>query len=254
MSTLPGESPWLRNFRPAPDAPVRLVCLPHAGGSATFYVPVAQALSPGADVLAVQYPGRQDRRREPLIPDVGLLADRIAEALAPYNDRPLALFGHSMGALIGFEVARRLEAAGTVPAHLFVSGRMAPPVSTADRWHLAADKDLVNEVKSLGGTDTSFLDDPELLGMVLPAIRSDYQAVETYAHEPGPALNCQVTAFTGDNDPKADVDRVLLWGQHTTKSFTARVFPGGHFYLIQHIDALLRTMSTQLSLSPATAP
>ncbi|MFS8201388.1 thioesterase II family protein [Streptomyces sp. CWNU-52B] len=254
MKTLPDGSSWLRNFSPAADAPVRLVCLPHAGGSATFYVPVARALSPAADVLAVQYPGRQDRRREPLVPDIKLLADRIAETLAPYDDRPLALFGHSMGALIGFEVARRLEAAGTRPAHLFVSGRMAPTVTTEDRWHLASDRDLVGEVTSLGGTDGTLLDDHELLEMILPSVRSDYQAVETYEYEPGPSLHCPVTAFTGDSDPKADVDRVLLWEQHTTGSFTAKVFPGGHFYLLQHTDSILRVMSDQLSLSPATAP
>ncbi|MBT3152352.1 thioesterase [Streptomyces sp. CHD11] len=253
MNTLPGESPWLRNFRPAADAPVRLVCLPHAGGSATFYVPVARALSPGADVVAVQYPGRQDRRREPLVPDIGLLADRIAETLAPYDDKPLALFGHSMGALIGFEVARRLEAAGTQPVHLFVSGRMAPSVTTKDRWHLATDRELVTEVTSLGGTDGALLDDPELLEMILPSVRSDYQAVETYAYEPGPALRCPVTAFTGDSDPKADVDRVMLWEEHTTGGFTATVFSGGHFYLLQHTDAVLREVSARLSLSPAAA-
>lgn len=125
MTPNPGDSPWFRNYGPAPDACVRLVCLPHAGGSASFYFPLARALSPKIEVLAVQYPGRQDRHAEPCVQNIEDMADRIAEALGPWTDRPYALFGHSMGAMVGFEVARRMEASGKGPLELFVSGRQA---------------------------------------------------------------------------------------------------------------------------------
>ncbi|OIJ68199.1 thioesterase II family protein [Streptomyces mangrovisoli] len=245
--TANGQADWFRNFAPAPQAPVRLVCLPHAGGSAGYYVPVARALAPRVEVLAVQYPGRQDRRHEAPFTDVRLLADAVAERLAPYADRPLALFGHSMGATVGYEVALRLEAAGRGPAHLFVSGRRAPSVVVEERWHLATDAGLVREVKSLAGTDTAFLDDPELLEMVLPVIRADYRAVETYRADPAaPRLACPVTALTGDHDPKAAVEHVLRWERHTTGGFTAQVFSGGHFYLNDHAADVLRTVAARL--------
>lgn len=124
-----GDPEWFRLFSSAPDAAVRLLCLPHAGGSASFYFPVAQALSPSVEVLAVQYPGRQDRRMEPLIDDIHTLADRITEELSAYRDKPLALFGHSMGAVLGFEVAQRLEERGTGPSSC--SSRAAGPPRSA---------------------------------------------------------------------------------------------------------------------------
>lgn len=113
---------WIRRYHPAPEAAERLVCFPHAGGSASFYLPVSTALSPAVDVLGVQYPGRQDRRHEPGVTSVADLADSITRALADWGDRPLTFFGHSMGAVVAFEVARRMEGAGGGPVRLFASG------------------------------------------------------------------------------------------------------------------------------------
>ncbi|MFE5829111.1 thioesterase II family protein [Streptomyces sp. NPDC056508] len=250
MSESPGAGSWFRRFRPAPQAPVRLVCLPHGGGSAGFFLPVAHALAPAVDVLAVQYPGRQDRRGEEPVADLQELADRITEALAPYRDRPLAFFGHSMGATLGFEVARRLEAAGEVPAVLFASGRPAPSIPFEGGLGAAGDERLLAELDALGGTDAALLRDPELLAMVLPALRADYRAVETYAYRPGPALTCPVVALTGDRDPVADVEGVLAWEEHTTGPFTAEVFPGGHFFLTDRAEEVLATVVAHLGPAP----
>ncbi|MFJ9646085.1 thioesterase II family protein [Streptomyces sp. NPDC004244] len=247
------DTEWFRNFSPAPGAPVRLLCLPHAGGSASFYFPLARALAPTVEVLAVQYPGRQDRRQEPLVADIATLADRITEALSAYGDKPLALFGHSMGAVTGFEVARRLEARGAGPVELFVSGRRAPSTSRSEHhWHLATDAELVAEIKSHGAAGSELLDDPEIRAMLLPTIRSDYRAVETHVSPPGARVGCPITAFTGDADPKVTVEEARAWERHTTGGFRAQVFPGGHFYLSDHQDAVLRTVSARLS-APAGA-
>ncbi|WP_330301266.1 thioesterase II family protein [Streptomyces sp. NBC_00503] len=248
-----GDPEWFRVFSPAPDASVRLICLPHAGGSASFYFPVAKALSPAVEVLAVQYPGRQDRRLEPLVEDIHTLADRITGALSAYRDKPLALFGHSMGAIIGFEIAQRLEEQGDGPVELFASGRRAPSTSRGERWHAVGDAELVAEIKSHRAAGSELLDDPEMRALLLPTIRADYKAVETYVHRPGATVHCPVTAFTGDRDPKVTVEEALAWRRHTTGAFHSEVFTGGHFYLSDHQDAVLRTVSARLAAGAATA-
>ncbi|MFG2910416.1 thioesterase II family protein [Kitasatospora sp. NPDC048286] len=243
MNNPPVDDLWIRRFHPRPDAGARLVCLPHAGGSASFFLPVSQAMPPSVDVLCVQYPGRQDRRAEPFLDNIPDLADRVFAALLPWTDRPLAFFGHSMGATLAFEVARRLERQkGLVAAGLFVSGRRAPSTHRHETVHLR-DDGLIEEMRSLNGTDAQLLGDEEILRMILPATRADYKAAETYAYEPGEALRCPLVALTGDNDPKATVDEVAAWADHTEGPFDLRVFPGGHFYLAAHQAAIVRTMT-----------
>src|SRR5690242_16412325 len=131
------DETWFRRYQAAPGAPVRLLCFPHAGGAATWYFPVARALAPHVDVIAVQYPGRQDRRLEPLVTDLTELAARIVAAL-PDDDRPLGLLGHSMGATVAYEVARRTE-----PAALFVSGRRPPDRIRNEGVHLLPEDEFI---------------------------------------------------------------------------------------------------------------
>lgn len=242
-----GTGQWIRRFHPAPQAAAQLVCLGHAGGSASYFFPVSKALSPAVDVLAVQYPGRQERRREAPFEDAELLADAVAGQLAAVTDRPLALFGHSLGATVAFEVARRLETAGTTPLTLFVSGRTAPSRHRTQWVHLGDDEQLLAEIVRMEGTDPAMLQDPELVRMILPAFRSDYKAAETYRYRPGAPLRCPVVALTGDADPQVTEAEAEAWREHTTGPFDLRVFPGGHFYLNQHagdVVALIRqTMS-----------
>ncbi|MFF5315468.1 thioesterase II family protein [Streptomyces massasporeus] len=257
MTTSPAPGPWLRNFRPAPGAPVRLVCLPHAGGSAGFFYPVARELAPRVEVLAVQYPGRQDRLREPAVPDIGTLAERIAGELGPWTDRPYALFGHSMGAIVAFETARRLQEAGRAPVGLFVSGRRAPALDHAGDRQPVTDAEVLAEVRELNGTGDVLLDDEATLKLILPALRSDYQAVRDYRYRTGPALACPVTAFTGDRDPKAELGQVRAWRQHTRSAFEVNVLPGGHFFLVDRaaeVWGLVKDRLTALSGAPVPAP
>ncbi|GGV10431.1 thioesterase [Streptomyces spectabilis] len=245
MTATDGSDLWLRRFHPAPAAPVRLVCFPHAGGSASFYHPVSAALASDSDVVALQYPGRQDRRNEPNVDDIGVLADRIAPVVAPLFDRPVVFFGHSMGAIIAFEVTRRLERKGHTPAMLFASGRRAPSTRRVETVHQRDDDGLLADVKALSGTDAKVLGDEELLRMVLPAIRSDYRAIETY----GPVdatVDCPVTALVGDDDPKSTVLEADAWRAHTTAAFHLREFRGGHFYLSSRAAEVIEVMREAL--------
>ncbi|HEX7306757.1 thioesterase II family protein [Lentzea sp.] len=220
---------WLRGFSPRPDSAVQIVCLPHAGGSASFYLPFAEELSPVADVLAVQYPGRQDRRHEPCIDDLVTLADRAAEALAPRLDRPTILFGHSMGATLAFEVARR-----TPVAHLFASGRRAPSCWRDERVHQSDDRGLIAEMQVLNGTSSALFQNEKILRMVLPAVRADYRAAETYRYAEGPGITAPISVAVGDEDPLVTLDEARAWHRHTTGTTELHVLPGGHFFLEDH--------------------
>jgi surfactin synthase thioesterase subunit len=238
---------WIRRFHTGPDRATTLVCFPHAGGSASYFAGLSGVLATGHQVLAVQYPGRQDRRHHPLLDTIDELADESYAALEPLLDQPVAFFGHSMGAVIAFEVATRMKQRhDPAPAALFVSGRRAPSRHREEEGvHLRDDAGLVTELKSLSGTDPRLLD-PDVVGMILPAMRSDYTAVETYRYRPGPKLDCPIAALIGDADPKADLDEVKAWQDHTSGPFQMHTFVGGHFYLADHRDAVASVIVEQL--------
>lgn len=245
---------WVRRFHPADDAPSQLLCLPHAGGSASYFFAVSRALSPEIDVLAVQYPGRHDRHTEPCVDSISELADRLVAALSPMTGRPVTIFGHSLGATLGFEVARRLERDGVEPTALFASGRRAPHRHRVERTHLRDDAALIADMRSLAGTESALLEDDEVLRMLLPAVRGDYRAAETYAYEPGPRLNCPIYSLVGESDPKVTLDEAAAWGEHTNAPFELDVFPGGHFYLNDRVpDILDRIRKHVRSVQPAEA-
>lgn len=233
---------WCRRYRPTGHATARLVCLPHAGGSAPFYRPVAMALDPAVDVVAIQYPGRQERRSEPPIDDMATLADRVYDLLRRQSDIPLTLFGHSMGAVLGFEVARRLEAGGQAPARLFASGRRAPSTRREESVHRRDDAGIIAEIRKMNGTASSLLGDDEMMRAALPALRADYRATETYLCPPGAMVSCAITALTGDDDPKTTVEEARAWAAHTSGPFAIEVFPGGHFFLTAHADAIIKIL------------
>ncbi|WP_406299258.1 alpha/beta fold hydrolase [Embleya sp. NBC_00888] len=237
---------WIRRFHPAAKPLPRLVALPHAGGSASFWFPLSAALEGRAEVLGVQYPGRQDRRAEPLIDDIDTLADRITAALDPWLDErsPLILFGHSMGAILGYEVARRLR---VPPAALIASGRRAPDRGRDERLHLLDDAGLAAELRSMSGTDASILADEEVLRMVLPALRADYRAIETYKCASANPLECPITVLIGDSDPKVTLDEAMSWREHTIGTFALHTFAGGHFYLTDHQAAVTARIAAAIS-------
>jgi pyochelin biosynthetic protein PchC len=243
-----GSSAWVRRFHPAPQAGTRLICFPHAGGSASYYFPVSRALSPTVDVLAIQYPGRQDRRTERCVEDIRELADLVVAELAEWTDRPIMLFGHSLGATLAFEVALRLQDRGVTPLGLFASGRRAPSCHRAESVHLSDDDHLVDTLKRMSGTDSRTLGDEEMLRLILPAVRSDYKAAETYRYQPSPRLRCPVVALIGDDDPEVTVDEARAWREHTSAEFAMKVFSGGHFYLNEHAAGVMSEITGHITL------
>ncbi|MBL7492297.1 thioesterase [Frankia sp. AgB1.9] len=233
------QNDWIRRFHVSEGAHVRLVCLPHAGGSAAQFFWLSKALAPHIEALAVQYPGRQDRRHEPFLSSIEELADAIFVELADWRDRPLALFGHSMGAVLAFEVARRLQdQLGQPPFRIFVSGRRAPSLKPGERFHAADDESLIAQITRLNGTDPRVLADDEMLRLSLPVIRNDYRVVEMYRCGPDVALTSPISVLIGDSDPHSTVEEARAWDRHTRGECTATVFPGGHFFLDNHRAAV----------------
>ncbi|HEV2779518.1 MAG TPA: alpha/beta fold hydrolase [Actinophytocola sp.] len=253
MTTTPRAARWLPFGTPNPAAP-RLFCFPHAGASAAAFGGWQRLAGDGIAVCPVQPPGRAERYREPAYRDVGAFVDDLLGDLGPQFTGRYALFGHSMGALVAFELALRLRADGAVPpAHLFVSGRPAPhlPETRTQLRDLPVDR-LVHELRRIGGTPDMVLGDPELLEAFLPLLRADFSVNETYRYRPTGPLPFPLTAFGGERDPRADEPEVRAWAAHTGARFGCRIFPGGHFFTETHAAELVGIMRAEL-LSPGSA-
>jgi pyochelin biosynthesis protein PchC len=240
---------WIRRLAPASDSHLRLVCFPFAGGAAGYFHWLAPLLGPDVEVLGVQYPGRQGRRHEPVIEDIQLLADQIYDALTPWQSQPLAFLGHSMGAVVAFEVARRSAWRGwRLPLTLIVSGRRAPSRRRVERLDTTDDDALIAELRSVGGTDPAVLADEELLQIVLPAVRGDFRAIYAYrGPTTGAVLDIPITAIIGDRDPQVTTEEANAWREYTNKEFSLHVLPGGHFFLQDNATEIARYLKHALA-------
>ncbi|MEO6089928.1 MAG: alpha/beta fold hydrolase, partial [Umezawaea sp.] len=213
-------------------AAVRMFCFAHAGGGSRFYRPWQGGLGRDVEVCPIVLPGRESRVGEQPRTRIDSLIDPLCEAISAAADRPFALFGHSMGALLAYEAARRLSAERHPLLRLFVSGRRAPHLPARhDPLHRLAQAKFLTEVTRLNGTPPEVLAEPELLKLFEPLLRADFELNETYRPLPGPPLDCRVSAFVGHADPEADLEEIAAWRETTSGEFTLRVFHGDHFYL-----------------------
>ncbi|WP_240136162.1 thioesterase II family protein [Streptomyces sp. MUM 178J] len=246
---------WIRCFHPKPGARHTLVCFPHAGGSASYYFGLSAALAPDVEMLVVQYPGRENRLFEEPASSLAQLADHTAGAL---RSRPLSqpvLFGHSMGAIAAFEVARRLEQpfSPAAPAALIASACAAPShhANRADRLSGIEDEqdtEVLARVMGLGGTAEGVAEHEELVRLFIPALRADLRALRDYRSAPDAAVSCPVTVCTADGDPDVRAAEAGEWSRHTTAGAELHLFEGDHFYLgarpQRFMDLLHRTVRT----------
>jgi surfactin synthase thioesterase subunit len=225
----------------------RLYIFPHAGGSAQYYVPFAKAFSNDVKCIAVQYPGRRGTHDLGSFTSIPDLADRVCQMLPPRDQSAghVAFFGHSMGALLAFEVARRFEAAGNPIAALFVSASAAPG-RIGYEYIPESDRGLLNAVTEMTGANPEFMENEEFAAKILPTLRG-LKAISNYECPPDATVSCPIFAFLGDDDEVATYEKVVPWSERTTSEFIARVFTGHHFYLNDHWPALVNDVEDKIS-------
>ncbi|MCS7475566.1 thioesterase II family protein [Umezawaea endophytica] len=235
---------------PHPTAPaVRLFCLPYVGGAASVYQPWRGALGDDVEVCPVEPPGHQTRLREPAFARLDALVDALASGITDELDVPYALFGHSLGALVAFELARELRRRGAdEPWALFVSGGPAPRLAREHPpVHDGTDAQVVERLRILGGLPEEVLEEPGLLRHFLPTIRADFAVFETYEYRSGSPLTCPVIAFSGAEDTDVPHTRVEPWSAESTGRFEHHVLPGSHFFVHTARTALLNLVRGELA-------
>ncbi|MEV6610668.1 alpha/beta fold hydrolase [Kutzneria sp. NPDC051319] len=240
---------WIRTLLRRPEASVNLVCMPHAGGSASFYRGWGEGLPAQIETHVAQYPGREDRIAEPTLRVMADLADAIAPALEPLFSRPVVLFGHSLGASLAYEVALRCERADLQPQLLVVSGSPPPHRRPRKTFHLVDDDALVAELRREAATSPVVLDSPELLEVLLPMVRADYELIETYHPTSPPPVRTPFAVFHGDADPEVTTLQADGWRElsDTHNLQHHQVFTGGHFYLRDHQSEVLAALASLIS-------
>lgn len=239
---------WLACPKPNSQASLRLFCFPYSGASASTFYTWANSLPTAIEVCPVELPGRGTRLTEPLHNRLARLVETAAQGLLPALDKPFALFGHSMGALVSFELARYLRRYGVEPVHLFVSGHGAPQLPDEEPpIHALPEAEFVARVRGLNGTPDEVWQHPELRDLLIPILRADFAMCETYQFQPDEPLRHPISALAGLGDPYVSRGHMEGWRAHTAGAFSLRMFPGDHFYLHTDRYLLLQTIARDLS-------
>ncbi len=235
-------------MRPNPSARLRLFCFPYAGNGATIFRAWPRSLPDFVEVCPVQFPGRENRLQEPPFTRLTMLAQAAAHGLAPHLDKPFAFFGHSMGALVAFEVARCLRRTERPrPVRLFVSGAVSPSLRlSSPRFYDLPEAELLDELRRLEGTPPEVLAHPELMRLALPIIRADFEVCQTYEYPVEPPLDCPITAFGGLEDAETPREHVAAWQRETNSACETLMLPGGHFFIHTAAERLLRIIAQEL--------
>ena len=247
--TVAAADRWIKVFEPRPHAPLRLFCFPYAGGGASVYRLWPRGLPADLEVVGVQPPGRESRWRETALRDADAMADEALHAIEARLDRPFAFFGHSMGAIVAYEVAHRLDAAGgPAPRHLIVSGRPAPSVPEVHPpIHDLPREEFIEQIRRYSGTPEEVLQNDELMSLLEPLLRADFAVSESYEHDPGRAkLDVPLTAIGGTDDPDVPVDALEPWSEETSGPFRKHVIEGGHFFVNEQRDETLAIVARTL--------
>src|SRR3989475_2452062 len=249
MTTPQPMNMWLNRPRASSAARFRLFCFPYAGGGASLYRSWAEPLASVAEIWSVQLPGRENRLGEPLYRSLPALIGALTDALKDELTAPYAFFGHSLGGLIAFELARSLRREGReLPLQLFVSGHLAPQVPQRHPpIHGLPYAQFVQELRRYRGTPEAVLANQELLELLVPVLRADFQLFETYVYQPDEPLDCPISAFGGLSDVEVSQEDLAAWRRQTTGLFTFTLLPGNHFFIQSAQAQLLSALGLDLS-------
>ena len=242
---------WFPYHTATTDTRLRLFCFPFAGGTATLFRHWSAQLPTWVEVVAVQLPGRDGRRQEPLYTSVAALVSDLSKQLIPILDQPFAFFGHSLGAIISFELARELRRQNkSIPSWLCLSARCAPQ-SKDDKISLSSldsHEFTQHMLHRYQGIPEEILREPELMNLFIPILRADITMVETYEYKNEVPLECPVTVIGGTDDLSVTMTQLNDWRQHTSVRFSLRQIPGDHFFIRSNPHALLRIIAEELTL------
>jgi medium-chain acyl-[acyl-carrier-protein] hydrolase len=235
------SSKWFVRPQMKPEATTRLFFFPYAGGGPTVFTKWYADLPSHIEGIVVHYPGRGSRFNEPAINDMPRMVTELSQAIQPLLDHPFAFFGHSMGGLIAFELARKLRANHLpLPNYLFVSACGAPHLTGANpKNHQLPDDEFMNELDQLNGIPAE-LKNPEAMKLLLPIVRADFQLVETYQFHPDEPFNFPISAFGALDDPRVNRERIDAWAIHTQAKFESHFFSGGHFFINETKEDILK--------------
>ncbi len=247
--TSSASNPWIYITKPNLQARLRLFCFHYAGGGVSVFRSWQSKLPAEIELCLVQLPGRESRIMDPLFTRLPPLIYALTTSIRPYLNKPFAFFGHSMGALVSFELTRQLRTQQLqLPLHLFASAHRAPQFANPDPpIHNLAEKEFIKEITKLNGTPQRVLENEELMQMMLPIIRADFAVCETYLYRQEPPLACAISAFGGLADPNVSQDQLEAWQIQTSKAFKLTMFEGDHFYLHDQRDGLLRLILEDLA-------
>ncbi|HEU5378345.1 MAG TPA: alpha/beta fold hydrolase [Ktedonobacteraceae bacterium] len=248
MTTRLPYGSWIICSNPGTHALIRLFCFPYAGGTASMFYDWVANLPAGVEVCIIQLPGRENRFMEPPFDRLIPLVEALADNIQPYLDLPCVFFGHSMGGLICFELARYLWRNYKIKvAHLFVSGQSAPQLPDPyPAVHQLTDAELLEELRNFKGTPEMVLQNTELMELLLPTLRADFAISETYHYTFGEPLETSISVFGGLQDEKLTQENLSAWCSQTRGSFKLQMFPGDHFFLHDARESLLQTISSEL--------
>ncbi|MCB0207836.1 MAG: thioesterase [Anaerolineae bacterium] len=249
MKPAPDLRKWIYRPRPNPQARLRLICIPYAGGGASIFRTWPAHLPNDVDVWAVRLPGRENRLTETPHSRIAPLIEDLTAMLRPHLTVPYALFGHSLGALISFELACRVRQEHLPsPVHLLVAGRQAPQIPDPDPpIHHLPEAEFIEQVKHYNGIPEAIFQEPELLQLMVPLLRADFAVNEMYRYTPRAPLDCPISAFGGEKDATVPVDDLRAWQVQTTHRFKARLYSGDHFFLRSAEASLLHDVMLDLT-------
>ena len=248
MTTATTFDSWIAFRNPNPQARLRLFCFPYAGTGAAIFRTWSGGLPADIEVCPIQFPGRATRLAETPFKRLSLLVQALAPAVVPLLDKPFAFFGHSLGALVAFELARQLRRQSDVqPVRLFVSAARAPQTPLRHRSiHALPEGEFLLELRRLNGIPGKVLQHAELMQLMLPMLRADFAVFETYAYSTEPPLDCCISSFGGLQDHRVTRGDLEAWRDQTSASFSLRLFPGDHFFMNTTQLLLLQVLSQEL--------